>query len=1808
MTNDELLITNYQLPTKIMKSSIERTIIPIGFGLALLALLGSAAQVNSNPAIALWAVPKAIALCCFSLSVVLFVVVYYCLNHRIAQLQQLQAQLQDLYSNAPCGYLSLDKDGTFIAINDTALSWLGYSRDEAIAKLKFADLLTPESVAIFQKNFRSFLEPGGVKDLEFQLIRKDGSILPVLLNTTAIRDSAGNFVATRTSIFDISEHKQALEALRKSEERFRLAVDNIPSSFVIYDRERRFEFVNAEGLRRTRLPIEAFIGRTDEEIHPPEVTEKYLPILQRAVETRSLQSTECTITLPTTDTFTTVVTYVPLLDERGEIYQILSITHDLTQRKRAEQALRESEERLRLALEAAHMGTWDWNILTNHITWSSDPQQLFGLATGTFDATYEALEACLYSDDRKSLMQAMNRARKEQRNFKHEFRLVGPDGSIHWVEGKGKFFYDETGQAVRMVGTIMDICDRRQREEQLRLLESVVVNSNDAVIITEAEPIDPPGPRIVYVNPAFTRMTGYALEEVMGLTPRILQGAKSDRATLERMHAALQTWQPIQVDLINYRKDGSEFWVELSIVPVANEKGWFTHWIAVQRDISDRKHAEENLRQVNEELEIRVQERTAELKQANERLQRELFERQLVEQALSRAYQHLQFHVENTPLAVVEWNQGFRLMNWSKQAEKIFGWTLEEVIGKHPHEWRFIYEEDAQRVNSVMERLLNGSQPSNLSCHRNYTKNGTVIDCEWYNSALFDASGNLVSILSLIQDVTERKQAEVARRESQEQLQAILDNSSAVIYLTDTSHRYLLVNRRYETLFDMTREQIQGKRLYEVWSPEIADAFAANNQKVLEGRVPIEVEEVASHEDGLHTYITTKFPLYDANGVPYAVCGISTDITERKGMEEALRESERRFRAIFNSSFQFVGLLKPDGTLLEANQTALDFAGLNQSEVVGRPFWELRWWTISSAIQNRLKAAIAKAASGEFVRYEVEVRGAGDTVTTVDFSLKPVKNEQGNVVLLISEARDISDRKRAEEALRNAYDELELRVTERTKELAKANDELKIENAERKRVEAELNTRAQQQAAVAELGQEALAGKPLATLMNQAVAAITQILDVEYCKVLELLPDGKALLLRAGVGWREGLVGQATVSVGLDSQVGYTLLSSEPVIVEDLHSEVQLVGPPLLHEHNVISGMSVIIAGQNRPYGVLGAHTSRRRKFTEDDIHFLQATANVLATAIARQHAEEALRRTHDELEIRVQERTTDLEKANAELQQKIIELQLSQEERAKLIAILEATPDIVATASVDERIFYLNSAARKVFGFGEKEDFTHFTFADAHPEWAYEIVRNEAIPVAMRDGVWMGETAVCRGVDQYTPTGAADGKLAEEIPVSQVFIAHKSPDGSLKMLSTVARDITQQKKIAATLSEAERRWRSLLENVRLVVVGLDNNGNIEYVNSFFLELVGYSAAEVFGKDWFDTFAPPHQSKPLRNSFLEMLQQKLYYHTQNVILTKCGEERTIAWNNTLLQDSEGNVIGTLSIGEDVTERRVIERMKDEFISVVSHELRTPLTSIHGALNLLSSGLVDTQSDKGRRVIEIAAQSAERLVRLVNDILELERLESGKISLLKQTCNASELLVKATEMIQVMANRAGVTLAVFPQAIELYADPDRIIQLLTNLLGNAIKFSPRGSTVWLTVELETGNWELGTGDKEDEEDKEEFTTSNLSPLSALSAPSPLSPQSPIPNPTVLFKVKDQGRGIPTDKLESIFERFHQVDASDSRKKGGTGLGLAICRSIVQQHGGRIWVESTLGEGSCFYFTLPQRSTEEGNHDNKENLSD
>ena len=252
----------------------------------------------------------------------------------------------------------------------------------------------------------------------------------------------------------------------------------------------------------------------------------------------------------------------------------------------------------------------------------------------------------------------------------------------------------------------------------------------------------------------------------------------------------------------------------------------------------------------------------------------------------------------------------------------------------------------------------------------------------------------------------------------------------------------------------------------------------------------------------------------------------------------------------------------------------------------------------------------------------------------------------------------------------------DMATTKKTKaQLIAEIDELRRQNIyliqseeKRTRVEAELRARVLQQAVVAELGQQVLAGIDLPTLLNEATSLVAKTLKVEFCQVLELLPDRDILLLRAGVGWQPGLVGQAVVDAQPDSQEGYTLFSSEPVIVDTLSTDPRFKASSLLQSHNVVSGISVIIDAERWPFGVLSIHTGRHRVFTRNDINILQAVANVLATAIEHKRTQQALQEAYNQLELRVKERTTELETANEEL--KTFAYTVSHDLRAPLVNI----------------------------------------------------------------------------------------------------------------------------------------------------------------------------------------------------------------------------------------------------------------------------------------------------------------------------------------------------------------------------------------------------------------------------------------------------------------------------------------------------------------------------------------------------------
>ncbi len=354
------------------------------------------------------------------------------------------------------------------------------------------------------------------------------------------------------------------------------------------------------------------------------------------------------------------------------------------------------------------------------------------------------------------------------------------------------------------------------------------------------------------------------------------------------------------------------------------------------------------------------------------------------------------------------------------------------------------------------------------------------------------------------------------------------------------------------------------------------------------------------------------------------------------------------------------------------------------------------------------------------------------------------------------------------------------------------------------------------------------------------------------------------------------------------------------------------------------------------------------------------------------------------------------------------------------------------------------------------------------------------------------------------------------------------------------------------SLRQITARTDLVVDSVGEGIYGVDTDGLITFANPAATRALGYAASDLVGRD-------AHVAFHGRGPHGEVLPHDQCYITEAVrdgrvsaaeddtYVCLDGRPLPVEVTTTPLTE-EDTVVGAVVIFRDVTQRREVERLKSEFVSMVSHELRTPLTAIQGSLGLISGGALGPLPTPAARMLEIASISAHRLNRLVDDILDIERIESGVLVLQPGWQDARDVVDGAVEQMQVLAAEAGVEIRVGSVTGAVHADPDRAAQTLINLIGNALKFSYPGGVVEISAQAE--------------------------------------------HEVVRFSVTDQGRGIPVDRLERIFNRFEQVDSSDAREKGGFGLGLAISRSLVERSGGQIWATNNADRGATLHFTLPR----------------
>lgn len=548
---------------------------------------------------------------------------------------------------------------------------------------------------------------------------------------------------------DESELRELATRIQQQARIFDQVLSASPDPICVLDRMGRFTYVNLAIAQLFGLSQAEILGKTVLQLNlPPEGLELFNNQREVVFATRRPLTDEISYpTLGGVRHYEYILS--PILGSHNSVEAVICTARDITERKRVEESLRESEANYRHLFEYANDSIFIIDLSTSRILDANQNasrrlgytrKELLNLKTHDIDVP-------IGEDRQRTIGQRM----QATGSIIFEHALRRKDGAPVQVEISSRVI--EYRDRLVSLSFVRDITKRKQAEERLRLLESAVFNANDAIVITEAEPIDKPGPRIVYVNQGFTRMTGYTPEEVIGKTPRFLQGPKTDRIQADKIRDTLCRWEPVRAELINYRKDGSEFWVELNIVPVVDENGEYTHWMAIERDISQRK-------QVETASAKREKERTTQLSQANALLQEQLAKQEQMVAELRTREERQAIALKAGNVGIWDWNLESDEFYIAPNLKTLLRYEDNEIANSKAAWLDLIHPDDRQQVQNEINAHLEGSTTNYGMEHRILQKDGTI---RWFLSrgvAVRDDQDKPYRLIGCSVDITEYKQLE----------------------------------------------------------------------------------------------------------------------------------------------------------------------------------------------------------------------------------------------------------------------------------------------------------------------------------------------------------------------------------------------------------------------------------------------------------------------------------------------------------------------------------------------------------------------------------------------------------------------------------------------------------------------------------------------------------------------------------------------------------------------------------------------------------------------------------------------------------------------------------------------------------------------------------------------------------------------------------------------------------------------------------------------------------------------------------------
>ena len=759
--------------------------------------------------------------------------------------------------------------GEFIAINDSHSKLFGYSLSAlnkvGLGKLyQFAgksstrkalnQLNQAEPYEIFLWRANNHLD--GTVDVEL-------AATPFTLSGNSYLLLVNKPIAETSSTTKFSGMTSIAQAFQDSEAKWRSITENSADHIMLLDTEGTILYINHTV---PGLSIDKVIGQSVYNFVKPE----QVPMLEIAYQyvLKTGQPTRFEIDYEANDSVIYLENHVGPVIRDGKVIALTVASRDVSQWRNTLKALEKSQEHLRLALEASQTGTWEWDIKANKVIWSDGVEAMFGMEAGSFQGTYDAFFNLVHPDDRSMLNTRIQQAFEHNTPYYAEHRCIYPDGSLHWLSGRGKVYRDASGKPQRMVGTVTDITQRRESEEALRQSEFLLAKSQEIAHIGSYH-WDVKTNRFTWSDEMF-RIFGITKDELSSKGTAIIDKSihPDDREKLIHAQQVITNEKkPYPIECRVVRPDGSirHVWADGYLQFDASNA--ISSVIGTVQDITERK---------------------------------------LAEAALRESQQKLSLHFQLTPLGVISFDNDFRIIEWNPAAEKIFGYTREEAIGQVPV-GLIVSKEITRDIDSIWNALLNltgGARNTN----ENITKSGKNIICEWYNTPLINEAGDIIGVASLVEDVTDRitaqRELEKHRRhleelvndrttEIREQAQIINQIHDSVV-ATDLNGMITSWNRGAERMFGYLAKEAIGRYIGFVYPEDQQDSLLKEVINPLKEKGIHETEVRMRRKSGEEFFALLSLSvIYDDRGKPKGLIGYSIDINDRKAAEAKIMRQQK---------------------------------------------------------------------------------------------------------------------------------------------------------------------------------------------------------------------------------------------------------------------------------------------------------------------------------------------------------------------------------------------------------------------------------------------------------------------------------------------------------------------------------------------------------------------------------------------------------------------------------------------------------------------------------------------------------------------------------------------------------------------------------------------------------------------------------------------------------------------------------------------------------------------------------------------------